>query len=73
MYFCDSTKVTSNQKQDSQPGDKLPDHKFLEFLTFRYALMFILVFWSYVKEYLSKSELERFNTLEHITTDAGRG
>ncbi|XP_062507868.1 sorting nexin-29-like isoform X2 [Corticium candelabrum] len=44
------TKVTSNQKQDSQP-----------------------VFWSYVKEYLSKSELERFNTLEHITTDAGRG
>jgi sorting nexin-29 len=30
-------------------------------------------FWACVKEHLSKSELERFNTLEHITTDAGRG
>ena len=31
------------------------------------------VFWFYVKEVLSKHELQRFYSLRHITLDVGRG
>ena len=31
------------------------------------------VFWHYVKEHLSRHEVERYMRLAHITTDAGRG
>ncbi|KAK7502006.1 hypothetical protein BaRGS_00006758, partial [Batillaria attramentaria] len=30
-------------------------------------------FWQYVKEHLTKHEVQRFNTLKHINTDTGRG
>ena len=31
------------------------------------------VFWFYVKEVLSKHELQRFHALRHIASDVGRG
>ncbi|MBZ3885821.1 Sorting nexin-29 [Sciurus carolinensis] len=31
------------------------------------------VFWHYVKEVLNRHELQRFHSLRHITSDAGRG
>ena len=31
------------------------------------------VFWQFVKEHLSATEIRRFNSLENVNTDFGRG
>lgn len=33
----------------------------------------VAAFWQYVKEHLTKHEVQRFNTLKQINTDIGRG
>jgi hypothetical protein len=60
----------SSQKQDSQPSRPHVSGSHVLIIVW---LLLGVGFWACVKEHLSKSELERFNTLEHITTDAGRG
>ena len=36
--------------------------------------MFVFAaFWQYVKEHLSKHEIQRYTNLKNINTDAGRG
>lgn len=39
----------------------------------REYIVFLSVFWNYVKEVLTNHEAERFMNLKNINTDSGRG
>ena len=42
-------------------------------LCYIFLYLFFPAFWYYVKEFLTKHEVERFLNLKNINTDSGRG